>query len=812
MKRDNDSFRELESATEVSSGEVHEGRTEIDFSGYHWQMERMRPGQGVEEGFHLQKSELSGTNFSWNFAHVPGDVYTDLYRAGEIEDPFFGRNMAKIKWVQDYEWWYIHRFNVNENLKGKHFEIVFEGVDFSFDAWLNSHYLGHHEGMFSKVSFDVSDLLDFSNPHVPSNIISIKLDPPPKNQKNFAGMKHNFAGDYLTGVIPFGIWQPVKLIATGEAKIENYRLETKLEGKSANVNITCDVINYSDEDICCELDAILKNESEFHKETIKCTIKQGSNKIETAFEIENPKLWWPMDLGDQDRYDLTIILRSDDCVIDNIEYKVGLREIQMKMNPGFTKDEAENPWTFVINGKEMFLRSACWGGQPSFFYGMNSRKKYRYFLEEAKKCNINNLRIFGWHPPEDKDFYDICDELGLTVWTNFPFATQEFSNAPEYLDKVYHEVSQTVLTRRNHPSTLMWMGGEEVFFSEAHVHSDNRKLMEKIGEITKALTNVPYADASPLSSREAIRMGYKTKESAHANSHYYAAGAILMEDFYPSLDYCIIPELTAASSPSVESLKKFIPKDELWPMGLSWGYHAGDMFVLKTLNYEVFGDTCMQSLEEFVTATQIAQGTIFQFALEHFRRCKPCVSGVALCHFLTNWPMIKWDLVDYYGKHKLSYDFVKRSYQPLLPSMQFKKRRWLPNENFKAKLWIINDYYKEYKNLELSYKIISAGGEILKTEKCKADIGQNTSQKVSKIEWNVKGDIGDKFTIELSLERKTGEVLSQNSYDLLIANQDEAKEALMNLYKEGRKERDEYGRGYYRYNIDYINSIKELDI
>lgn len=169
----------------------------------------------------------------------------------------------------------------------------------------------------------------------------------------------------------------------------------------------------------------------------------------------------------------------------------------------------------------------------------------------------------------------------------------------------------------------MWMGGEEVYFTEAHVESGNKQLMEYIGEVTHQLTNTPYADASPLSSREAIRMGYATKESMHANSHYYAAGAIFMEDYYPNLDYAIIPELTAASAPNIDSLKKFIPSDELWPMGPSWGYHAADIDVLKNLNYEVFGYTCTGTLEEFVEATQIAQGTVAQFALEHFRRQKP---------------------------------------------------------------------------------------------------------------------------------------------------------------------------------------------
>ena len=164
-------------------------------------MEKMRVGQGVSEGIHLLKSELSGNNFSWNAAQVPGDVYTDLFLAGELDDPFWGRNMGKAKWVQEYEWWYNRAFNVDKNLIGKDIELIFEGVDFSCEVWLNQKYLGRHEGMYSSFSFQVTDLLDYSQPHVPVNLLTVKLDPPPKNQQNFAGMKHNFSGDYLTGLI-----------------------------------------------------------------------------------------------------------------------------------------------------------------------------------------------------------------------------------------------------------------------------------------------------------------------------------------------------------------------------------------------------------------------------------------------------------------------------------------------------------------------------------------------------------------------------------------------------------------------------------
>lgn len=35
-----------------------------------------------------------------NNAKVPSDVYTDLWKAGVIDDPYFGRNSVKAQWVQ----------------------------------------------------------------------------------------------------------------------------------------------------------------------------------------------------------------------------------------------------------------------------------------------------------------------------------------------------------------------------------------------------------------------------------------------------------------------------------------------------------------------------------------------------------------------------------------------------------------------------------------------------------------------------------------------------------------------------------------
>ena len=778
-------------------------RNHLDLSGFRWQMERMRPGQGEKEGLHLLPAEYQGTHFSWNFATVPGDVYTDLHRANEIDDPYFGRNMHRAKWAAEYEWWYSRRFAVPAEMKGKRIRLIFEGVDYSCGVWLNGTYLGNHEGMFSPFEFDITDIVSYEDWRDGANMLMVRLDPPPKNYRNCGGKKVNFSGDYFSGLVPFGIWRPVRIEATGQVRIDNLRTDVTVQGESAaRLELTAELFNHGQHTQEVTLQGALLGRSFSSDETRieeSVSVEPGMNNVTTTIDVADAQLWWPWDMGDQNLYDLRLSLVQGDDELDNTSEVIGLREITMDFNPGYSRDECEYPWTFLVNGRRHFLRSACWGGQPSFLYGRNSLKKYEDRVALVREANINNLRIFGWHPPEVPEFYRLCDELGITVWTNFTLATQAYPEDQAFIDGVLDECIATVKARRNHPSQIFWMGGEEVFFSGAHEKSGNKKLMQLIGDAVAECTNVPYGLASPLSSASAQNIGFKAHESLHANEHYYGGGKDYMEEFYPSLDCAIIPELTAASAPSVESLKKFIPEDELWPMGPSWAYHWADIDILKNLNYEVFGDYRTDSLEDFVVATQLAQATVIQFALETYRRRKPKMSGVALCHFMTHVPDIKWGVIDYYGKKKLSFDWLKRTYQPLLPSLQFDKRRWNPGSEFKASLWIVNDHQHALQELTLEWCVLYEGNNTDARGSVAVRIDPDSASQFGDISWSLPSTAAGDFEIELRLRDVAGDVVADNHYTLLVGDQDAAKAQSLQYLEKALERLERHGHSVYRY-------------
>jgi beta-mannosidase len=777
---------------------------EIDLSGNHWKMEKIRPGAGLDEGFHLLPSEYQGTYFNWNQASVPGDVYTDLQRAGELDDLLMGRNMHRARWAMEYEYWYVCKFNATEAMRGKFIELIFDGVDYSFEAWLNGQHLGSHEGMYSPASFDITAHVRHDQWFEGCNILMIRLNPPPRNYRRVGGRKFCFSGDYMPGLVPFGIWRPVRVRACGSARIESSRIESTINGNDAMVRVTPELSILEADTSGLTLKARLYGEN-FESEPIEAEMafdaEPGPVTMDLQLPVENARLWWPWDMGDQDLYRLDLSVEQNGEVLDQRSEVFGIREIKMEMNPGFSAEEVENPWTFTINGKRHFLRSACWGGPPSYFYGRNDKEKYRNRLDMVRDANINNLRIFGWHPPEIPYFYELCDRLGITVWTNFSFATQAFEAEPEYMKAMLADCQAIVRDRRNHPSNIFWMGGEEVYFSDAHVASDNALIMKEVGRAVAEVTNVPYGLASPMSGEYGIKLGFKPKESVHANEHYYAADEhTFMEEYYPALDYCVVPELTAASAPSVESLRKFIPEDELWPMGPSWGYHWADITILKILNVEVFGDARDGSLEQFIESTQLAHGIIAQFALEHFRRRKPRVSAVALCHFITYLPDIKWGIVDYYGEKKIAFEYVTRAYQPLLVSLEVTRRRWRNGETLAAGIWIVNDHQRGYEDLTLAWKIIDPEGRELADGSKQVVVEADSSAHYHQLECVVRGEDTEFFTVEMSLAAADGRVLSENIHTLSIGDQEQAKAHCVKLHREMEDAKQDFGKGYYRYH------------
>ncbi|MEM1260482.1 MAG: beta-galactosidase, partial [Bacteroidota bacterium] len=221
------------------------------------------------------------------------------------------------------------------------------------------------------------------------------------------------------------------------------------------------------------------------------------------------------------------------------------------------------------------------------------------------------------------------------------------------------------------------------------------------------------------------------------------------------------------------------------------------------------------SLEAFVEATQVAQGVIFQYALEHFRHRKPKTSAVVICHYITFAPDMKWGIVDYYREKKLSFDYVRKAYQPLLVSLKHDARRFLSGSVFRPEIWVVNDYYKPYENCSVELTWLDNEKNETASDTYTLDtILPDSSKSFVELSHKVRGEKGKRFYVELKLKDAQGNILSENDYFFLIADPLADRQRIREIGQEAMETKQKYGwANYYRYfeGLGGESGVKDAD-
>jgi beta-mannosidase len=310
----------------------------------------------------------------------------------------------------------------------------------------------------------------------------------------------------------------------------------------------------------------------------------------------------------------------------------------------------------------------------------------------AKEAGINMLRIWGGGLREKRAFYDLCDELGLLVWQEFPFACVFFGHFPRhesFLSLVRGECTAIVRQLRNHPSLVLWCGGNE------YSPRRNRELIETLKAVVAANDGTrPFKDVSPGRGDSHHWRVWHSKANLR---HYRQDEAQFASEFGLS------------SVPDLASLQKFIPPEHLWPPDEFWRYHNAELGKLRRYAQPWLKDESV-SLTQFIEATQKAQAFGLQVAIEHFRRRKYRASGTLFWQFNEPWPAICWSVVDYGRRPKLAYQKLQQIYNPVLISLGYPLIEYEPGTLLRAEVWAINDLLQSFEDCWL--RILLNGQEV----------------------------------------------------------------------------------------------------
>ncbi len=306
-----------------------------------WELKGFYPyvpllGKSLETG-----EDLLGIT-PWIPASVPGSVHSDLLKAGWIEDPYFGMNSILCEWVENRWWIYRTKFDF-EPIGGKAIHLCFQGLDYKAHIYLNHQLLVVHEGMFTPVSIDVTDILQTEGnelivmfEHAPDAMGQIGYTSQTKPQKS----RFSYKWDFSARIVPLGFWDEVFLQITENLQLQDTWLQPELKGESGILRVVNE-IKYRNETPAESGSVFIYKVDIFKDGDLVCTSEQlyetpsqGSTNCELELVIDRPALWYPNGSGDQPLYKVMIQLWENDRLSDQWDGMTGFRSLTWEQNEG----------------------------------------------------------------------------------------------------------------------------------------------------------------------------------------------------------------------------------------------------------------------------------------------------------------------------------------------------------------------------------------------------------------------------------------------------------------------------------------------
>ncbi len=376
----------------------------------------------------------------WIDASVPGCVYQDLFRAGLIDDPYFGVNSLACEWVANRWWLYRTSFSLTEDDLGEHLELTFHGIDYAAKIYLNGQLLGEHEGMFIPFSAYINEaarpgknVLVCVLEHAPfcapqpgytskthylksrfnykwdfaARLVSLGLydqvtltayplasisgayiRPVPKT--HYLKSRFNYKWDFAARLVSLGLYDQVTLTAYPLASISGAYIRPVRHEEQWTLEIDLSVTSYRTG--CAELSLSLSDPSGHpipETPTIALSLSDGLSEYHFSIQVKDPLLWWPNGYGDQPLYRLQARLLENGILSDEKSWNTGFRTLSY-----FHADGREDALAYgvCINGRRIYLKGTnivpfdCMTGAVT-------RQKLHSQLGAAKDANINFFRI-----------------------------------------------------------------------------------------------------------------------------------------------------------------------------------------------------------------------------------------------------------------------------------------------------------------------------------------------------------------------------------------------------------------------------------
>lgn len=748
----------------------------------------------------------TGSTDGWYNATVPGTVLTTLVEQQVYPDPYYGLNNLYIpESLCRQEWWYRISFPTPEVAEGELLSLLFNGINYKAEVWLNRKCLGQIAGAFTRAEFPINDVLNQQG----DNILAVRIIPPhnpgiPHEQEfNSAGPNggalcldgptfiSSEGWDWIPGIRDrnIGIWQDVQIVRTGCVALKDPQVITDLplpDTSKADITISALLSNSSKSaeqvKICGRIDDI-----EFAKEF---TLAAGEN-IEVEFSAEefpqlsmqNPDLWWPNGYGEQNLYNLTLTVEQRGKVTQQKSVRFGVRELTYELMARNEHKEhirfRYSPTDIADNGKTL----------------LNYRKRIpsKYGPTVIPALNNDMEQYIETLPETDNPYLVICCN-GVKIFCkggNWGMDDGMKRVSRERLEpyfRLHKEMNFTMIRNWTGEST------EEVFYSLCDEYGllvwndfsistgdynlnpiDANLFLANAREIVRRYRNHPsiaiWCPRNEGYAPDYLEDGFQEIILFEDGTRHYHGNSRLMnlcqsgpwgyfdkyQEFATNKAEGFSTELGAPSMPTAETLRKFIAEEDIWPIGDVYYYHDlhqnihGWQTYMQHINF--LGDAPCQDIDEFCDRAQYLNYEIYRNMFESWNhKMWSHTSGLLLWMTHPAWPSVIWQTYSYDYETPAAYFASRKACEPTHIQWNATSKR----------LQVVNASRNEYKQASALATIYDINGKVIGKSRYNVDIGMNCTTECAEI--SLPASAKGLTLIRLRLNDSKGKKLSENDY------------------------------------------------
>jgi len=719
----------------------------------------------LNSGWQIQSScevkaageQISAAGFAatgWHKTTVPNTVVGALVDDKTYPDPTYGTNLKNLPGMnyssatffalQDMpegspfkcSWWWRKEFSVPASGAGKHLALHFPGLNYRANVWVNGKKIADAKdvvGTYRIFEFDVTPAL---KPGA-ANAVALEIFAPGKDDLGITWVDWN----PTPADKDLGIWKEVSLTMSGPVAIRHPFVSSKLDAeyKSAELTLSAELRNDSGAaakgTLSAEVDGkLLKQAVELAAGETKVVRFDAATYPQLKFS--SPKLWWPYTVGTPNLYTAKFSFVADGKTSDSASIKFGIREVTSELT-----DKGHR--LFKINGHKILIRGAAWA--PDMFLRPMS-KKMDADLRYVKHMGLNTIRLEG---RIDRDeFFDKTDEMGILVmpgWTCCDAWERWEVWTDETRAVAAGSMKDQALRLRTHPSVYVWLYGSDNPPPAAveRMYLDILKAAEWPNPSVSSASEQP----TPVTGSSGVKMTgpyeyvppvywYADKEAGGAHGYNTETSP-------------------GPAIPTLESVKKFIPKEHLWPMDDVWNYHAGGE---RFTNVNVFTDGLARrygapkSLEDYERKAQAMTYDGQRAMFEAYGRNKYVSTGVIQWMLNNSWPSLIWHLYDYYLVPGGGYFGTKKAMEPLHVQYDYADHA----------VAVVNDTYEAHKGMKVVAKVFNLEGKEIASHDEKVDVPADASVKAFDLP---KGEgLTMTFFAKLQMFDPAGKLVSDNFY------------------------------------------------